>query len=79
VDAPSVKRAVAESDEAKLQIERADILVLNKLDLVDDDGGAAEQHHHHDRPGAHRRGALRVVPLHRRPQPVPELRTRRAR
>jgi G3E family GTPase len=42
VDSKHVGRAVAETDEARLQIERADILLLNKLDLVEDDGAAAE-------------------------------------
>ena len=42
VDAKSYERALAESSEALLQIKRADIIVLNKLDLVQDDGAAAE-------------------------------------
>ena len=42
VDAPNVARALEEAAEAELQIERADLLVLNKLDLVTDGGGAAE-------------------------------------
>lgn len=42
VDAASLDRALAESGEARLQIERADLLVLNKLDLVNDEGAAVE-------------------------------------
>jgi len=41
VDAANVEKVVAEVPEAGLQIERADLLVLNKLDLVADDGAAA--------------------------------------
>jgi G3E family GTPase len=41
VDAAHLDRALAEAPEATLQIERADLLVLNKLDLVADDGAAA--------------------------------------
>ena len=41
VDAANVAKAMADVPEATLQIERADILVLNKLDLVEDDGAAA--------------------------------------
>jgi G3E family GTPase len=42
VDARNLEQALAEAPEAELQIDRADILVLNKLDLVDDGGAAAE-------------------------------------
>lgn len=42
VDCLNVERALAESTEARTQIERGDILVLNKTDLVGDDGRAAE-------------------------------------
>jgi G3E family GTPase len=41
VDAAHVDRALGEAPEAALQIERADLLVLNKLDLVADGGAAA--------------------------------------
>ena len=41
VDAANVTRVLGEVPEATLQIERADLLILNKLDLVDDDGAAA--------------------------------------
>jgi len=40
VDARNLERALAEAPEATLQIERADLVLLSKLDLVDD-GGAA--------------------------------------
>ncbi|MDG2307739.1 MAG: GTP-binding protein [Candidatus Binatia bacterium] len=43
VDAANVERVLDEVPEATLQIERADMLVLNKLDLVPDDGQAATQ------------------------------------
>lgn len=43
VDALNVTRVLREVPEATLQIERADLLVLNKLDLVDDDGRAATE------------------------------------
>ena len=42
VDVRSIARAMAESLEACMQLERADVLVLNKLDLVHDSGAAAE-------------------------------------
>ncbi len=42
VDALSVNRALEESLEARMQVQRADILLLNKLDLVTD-GGAQSQ------------------------------------
>ena len=42
VDAAGFARAAAEVPEASLQVERADLLVLGKLDLVDDDGRACE-------------------------------------
>lgn len=41
VDAYALGRALEESEEAAQQIRRADIIVLNKLDLVDDDGHSA--------------------------------------
>lgn len=41
VDAGNVEKVLDDVPEATLQIERADLLVLNKLDLVDDDGAAA--------------------------------------
>ncbi|MBR56997.1 MAG: cobalamin biosynthesis protein CobW [Myxococcales bacterium] len=40
-DAANLESALQQSPVAKLQIERADILVLNKMDLVDDDGEQA--------------------------------------
>ncbi|MFP6663374.1 MAG: GTP-binding protein [Deltaproteobacteria bacterium] len=42
VDALNLEQALGEAPEAELQIDRADILILNKLDLVDDAGAAAE-------------------------------------
>lgn len=42
VDCPNIRRALAESPEAKQQIARADMLILNKLDLVDDGGCEAK-------------------------------------
>jgi len=41
VDAANVERVLGEVPEAALQIDRADLLVLNKLDLVDDEGSRA--------------------------------------
>ena len=41
VDAAHLDRALEEAPEAALQIERADLLVLNKLDLVEDGGASA--------------------------------------
>ena len=41
VDAANLQRALRESQEAKLQIERADLVVLNKVDLVADGGAEA--------------------------------------
>jgi G3E family GTPase len=41
VDARNVERSLCETTEAGMQIERADLLVLNKLDLVEDEGAAA--------------------------------------
>lgn len=41
VDALNVESVLRDVPEATLQIERADLLVLNKLDLVEDDGAAA--------------------------------------
>jgi G3E family GTPase len=41
VDAAHLERALSEAEEAALQIERADLLVLNKLDLVSDGGARA--------------------------------------
>lgn len=43
VDVAGLIPALDAASEARMQIERADILVLNKLDLVDDDGARAEQ------------------------------------
>ncbi len=43
VDALNLEKVIDQSMEAKQQIERADILVLNKLDLVPDAGHAARQ------------------------------------
>ncbi len=42
VDAANVAKTMAEVDEARQQVERADVFVLNKLDLVADGGIAAE-------------------------------------
>ncbi|KAK1548220.1 hypothetical protein Q3G72_023873 [Acer saccharum] len=42
VDAAALERALDESEEAAQQIRRADILVLNKLDLVADAGASAQ-------------------------------------
>ena len=42
VDVPNLERILAESPEAREQIERADLLLLSKLDLVPDAGRAAE-------------------------------------
>ncbi len=42
VDGANIARALAESEECQLQIEQADILVLNKVDLLSDDGKSAE-------------------------------------
>jgi G3E family GTPase len=41
VDARNLERALAEAPEATLQIERADLVLLSKLDLVTDGGAAA--------------------------------------
>jgi G3E family GTPase len=41
VDALALDRALLESDETAMQLRRADILVLNKIDLVADGGSAA--------------------------------------
>ncbi len=43
VDAANVGLALDQAIEAQVQIERADLLVLNKLDLVFDDGAAAQR------------------------------------
>ncbi len=43
VDCLNLDRALAESMEARLQIERADILVFNKTDLVPDEGARARE------------------------------------
>jgi len=40
-DALNLERALAEAPEATLQLERADLVLLSKLDLVDDGGAAA--------------------------------------
>jgi G3E family GTPase len=42
VDAANVETALQQAIEAQVQIERADLLVLNKLDLVADGGDSAE-------------------------------------
>ncbi len=42
VDAANISRALTESEECQIQIEQADILVLNKIDLLNDGGAAAE-------------------------------------
>lgn len=42
VDALALPRALSDSREARMQVQRADILVLNKLDLVADGGRAAD-------------------------------------
>lgn len=41
VDVPNLSRVLADSPEARDQIERADLLLLSKLDLVADGGSAA--------------------------------------
>lgn len=43
VDADAFKAALQESDDVAMQVKRADILVLNKLDLVDDQGASVRQ------------------------------------
>jgi G3E family GTPase len=43
VDARALSRALTDSREARMQVSRADVIVLNKLDLVAD-GGAQAQH-----------------------------------
>lgn len=42
VDGANISRALAESEECQIQIEQADLLVLNKVDLLNDGGAAAE-------------------------------------
>lgn len=42
VDGANILRALAESEECQIQIEQADIIVLNKIDLLEDGGAAAE-------------------------------------
>ncbi len=42
VDGANILRALAESQECQIQIEQADIIVLNKIDLLEDGGAAAE-------------------------------------
>lgn len=42
VDGANIVRALAESEECQIQIEQADIVVLNKTDLLNDGGAAAE-------------------------------------
>ena len=42
VDAANFAVVAGDSLEARMQVERADLLILNKLDLVDDEGRAAE-------------------------------------
>ena len=42
VDGANIVRALAESEECQIQIEQADIIVLNKIDLLHDGGASAE-------------------------------------
>jgi G3E family GTPase len=42
VDGANIARALAEADECQVQTEQADIIVLNKIDLLSDGGAAAE-------------------------------------
>jgi len=42
VDSANIARALAQSEECQIQIEQADIIVLNKIDLLNDDGTSAE-------------------------------------
>lgn len=42
VDGANIVRALAESEECQIQIEQADIIVLNKIDLLNDGGTSAE-------------------------------------
>ncbi|HET6346524.1 MAG TPA: GTP-binding protein [Myxococcota bacterium] len=42
VDAGALDRALLEATEPRLQIQRADLLILNKCDQTDDEGAAAE-------------------------------------
>jgi G3E family GTPase len=42
VDGANISRALDESEECQIQIEQADIIVLNKIDLLYDGGAAAE-------------------------------------
>lgn len=42
VDACNLEHALGEAAEAELQVARADLLVLNKVDLVEDEGARAE-------------------------------------
>jgi len=42
VDGANIATALAESEECQIQIEQADMLVLNKVDLLNDGGAAAE-------------------------------------
>jgi G3E family GTPase len=42
VDAANIDAALRQALEAQVQIERADLLVLNKLDVVKDEGASAE-------------------------------------
>jgi len=43
VDARAIGTALKDSLEARMQVGRADVLVLNKLDLVDDEGARAQE------------------------------------
>ncbi len=43
VDGANIARVLAESEECQMQIEQADMLVLNKIDLLKDDGEEAER------------------------------------
>ena len=53
VDCLNLDQALKDSTEAVAQVERADILIFNKLDLVDDGGAAAKE-----RVATHNQGAV---------------------
>jgi G3E family GTPase len=44
VDARAIGAALIDSLEARMQVNRADVVVLNKLDLVPDGGAQAQEH-----------------------------------